>query len=130
PTVRPGGLARSGKKKRAPEVPALVSRVIGLSLWQHVTHAGKAHHQVSILRRAESNEPRCTRQVRGLSDQHHGAVLWVLPEGLCPLEGGLLDGAIGAVGRVDPAKANNGFYDQGRSNVREGVTLEVEPAIV
>src|SRR5262249_3005093 len=83
-----------------------------------------------VFGRAEGYEPRGTRYVRSLGYQLHGAVLRIFPESLCPVDRSFLDGAVGAVGRVRAAKADERFGDQRRGGVLEGVALEIHSAVI
>src|ERR1700731_1834529 len=77
--------------EKAPGKPALLNKS-SLLLWQYVAHARVNHHEVSILRRSGSHKPRAPSQVRSLGNQLNSSVLRVLPEGLGPVEGSLLNG--------------------------------------
>src|SRR5262245_42139893 len=98
---------------------------------------------MSILRRTCGDEPRRTRYVRSLQDQHHGAVLWVSPEGLIQVDGWFLDEAVVGVCRASaavpsarmrrcrvPGRAEVESHYVGRGHIDEGVTLKVRHTVI
>src|SRR5690349_14899178 len=79
-------------------------------------------------------EPGSASEVRSLGNQLHGAILWVLPECLRPLNGSFLNGTVhnACYGRIggSSAKANRRLHGPRHGKVGEGVALKVSAAVV
>src|SRR5258708_6651410 len=98
-------------------------------LGQYVAETHIAHAEVGVLRRTSGYKPGAAGDVRGLGDQQDCPVLRVLPEGLGPVNCGLLNGAVGAVGRVGGAKSGKASR-KWVASIKEEIALGVHAAVI
>ena len=82
-----------------------------------------------ILGRAGRNKPGRSGQIRSLRDHQHRAILRISPESLGPLNGTLLDSAVGRVRRIGSAKTAKPARHR-IGDVDERIAAEVESAVV
>jgi len=82
-----------------------------MKLRQYVFQTHVSHGEMCVLRRPNGNEPRAAGYVRSLGNEQESAILRVFPEGLRPIDGDFLNGAVldAGVSFIDSAESDNRF---------------------